>query len=169
MPALADNRGQVACAKRWRAISAQALLDGSDGDRPGRGALEAVSHLTVALHDGRAGDLGEADGQGCCDPLEPTRRLTMRRERIDDRAFLRLLWPWRRAGMLETEGPVVQPATGAPHGGRISPVLAQVYLPDALEVGGPRRQGALSRRGAAGPCGRGLGRRLSVARRGGTV
>ena len=71
MPALEDNLGQLACAKRLTAISAQDLLDCSDGYRPGRGALEAVRDLTFDLHDGRSGYLGEADGQGFFDQLEP--------------------------------------------------------------------------------------------------
>jgi len=58
----------------------------------------------------------------------------MRRERIDDRAFLRLLRPWRKAGMLETDGHVVPPETGSPQGGCLSPVLAHGSVHDALDV-----------------------------------
>ncbi len=58
----------------------------------------------------------------------------MRRERIDDRALLRLMRQWLQAGMLETDGHVVPPETGSPQGGCISPVLANVSWHDALDL-----------------------------------
>jgi group II intron reverse transcriptase/maturase len=72
--------------------------------------------------------------QGFFDQLDHTRLLTMLRERIDDRAFLRLIRKWLKAGILETDGHVVHPETGSPQGGSISPVLANVYLHYALDV-----------------------------------
>jgi len=57
----------------------------------------------------------------------------MRRERIDDRAFLRLMRQWLQAGLLETDGHVVHPETGSPQGGCISPVLANGYVHYALD------------------------------------
>jgi RNA-directed DNA polymerase len=58
----------------------------------------------------------------------------MLRERIDDRAFLRLRRKWLKAGILETDGHVVHPETGSPQGGCISPVLANVYVHYALDL-----------------------------------
>jgi RNA-directed DNA polymerase len=72
--------------------------------------------------------------QGFFDQRDHTRLLTMLRERIDDRAFLRLIRKWLKAGILETDGHVVHPETGSPQGGSISPVLANVYLHYALDV-----------------------------------
>jgi RNA-directed DNA polymerase len=66
--------------------------------------------------------------------LDHTRLLTLLRERIDDRAFLRLIRNWLKAGILATDGHVVHPATGSPQGGSIAPVLANVYVHYALEV-----------------------------------
>jgi group II intron reverse transcriptase/maturase len=134
MPALADQVVPWACAKRLRAIDEQDFLTGRDGYRPGRGALEAVRDLTCDLQYGTYGYLVEAEVQGFCDQLDPTRLLTMRRERIDDRAFLRLMRQGLKAGMLETDGHVVHPETGSPQGGSLAPVLANVYGHDALEV-----------------------------------
>ncbi len=81
MPALEDTRVPRAGATRWRAIEAQDGLDGRDGDGPGRGALDAVRDRTVDRQCGTSDDLGEADVQGVFDPLDHTRRLTMRRAR----------------------------------------------------------------------------------------
>jgi RNA-directed DNA polymerase len=58
----------------------------------------------------------------------------MLRVRIDDRAFLRLIRQWLQAGGLETAGHVVHPETGTPQGGTVSPVLAKVYVHDALDL-----------------------------------
>jgi group II intron reverse transcriptase/maturase len=134
MPAREDTLVQLACAKLVMAIYAQDVLDCSYGYRPGRGALEAVRDLTFDLQDGPYGSLVEADVQGCFDQLDHTGLLTMLRERIEDRAFLRLIRQWLRAGILETDGHVVYPETGSPQGGSSSPVLANVYLHYALEV-----------------------------------
>jgi retron-type reverse transcriptase len=134
LPALEDNLVQLACAKLLRAIYEQDLLACRYGDRPGRGGLEAVRDLPFALQAGTDGSLVEAEGQGFCDQREHPRLWTRLRERIDARAFLRLLRKWLQAGMLETDGHVVPPETGSPHGGSISPVRANVYLHCALEV-----------------------------------
>ena len=107
MPALEDTRVPRADATRWRAIEAQDGLDGRDGDGPGRGALDAVRDRTVDRQCGTSDDLGEADVQGVFDPLDHTRRLTMRRARRDDRAVLRRIRTGLPAGMRATDGHVV--------------------------------------------------------------
>jgi group II intron reverse transcriptase/maturase len=135
MPALEDKLVQLACAKLVLAIDEQDFLACSYGYRPGRGAVEAVRDLTFALQYGTYGYLVEAEVKGFFDQLDHTRLLTMLRERIADRAFLRLIRKGLKAGMLETDGHVVHPETGSPQGGCISPVLANGYLHYALDVG----------------------------------
>jgi hypothetical protein len=134
MPAREDQRVPWACAQLLTAIEAQDWLDGRDGYRPGRGALEAVRDLTFDLQYGPYGYVVAADVTGVFDPLAPTRRVTMGRERSAARAFLRLIRTWLTAGMLETDGRVVPPETGAPQGGCLAPVLAHVYWHDALDL-----------------------------------
>lgn len=56
------------------------------------------------------------------------------RERIDDEAFLWLIGKWLKAGVLNTDGTVIQPETGTPQGGIVSPVLSNVYLHYALDL-----------------------------------
>jgi group II intron reverse transcriptase/maturase len=135
IPALEDKLVQLACAKLLTAIYEQDFLDCSYGYRPGRGTQDAVRDLTFDLQYGTYGYLVEADVTGFFDQLDHTRLLTMLRERIDDRALLRLIRKWLKAGVLETDGRVVHPETGSPQGGCISPVLANVYLHYALDVG----------------------------------
>jgi group II intron reverse transcriptase/maturase len=133
IPALEDKLVQLACAKLLMAIYEQDFLDCSYGYRPGRGARDAVRDLTFDLQYGPYGYLVEADIKGFFDQLNHTQLLTMLRERIDDRALLRLIRKWLKAGILETDGHVVHPETGSPQGGCLSPVLANVYLHYALD------------------------------------
>jgi retron-type reverse transcriptase len=66
-----------------------------------------------------------ADIKGVFDHRDPDWRLERRRVRLEDRAVLGLIRTWRNAGMLETAGRVIHPATGTPPGGVVAPVLAQ--------------------------------------------
>ena len=125
---------QLACAKLLTAIYEQDFLECSDGSRPGRGALDAVRDLTFDLQYGRYGYLVEADIQGFFDHMDHAWLLDMLRVRIDDRAFLKLIRKWFKAGVLETDGQVIHPETGTPQGGTISPVLAHVYWHYALDL-----------------------------------
>lgn len=134
IPALEDKLVQLACAKLLTAIYEQDFLDCSYGYRPGRGALDAVRDLTFDLQYGCYGYLVEADIHGFFDHLDHTWLETMLRERIDDRAFLRLIRKWLKAGILEPDGHVVHPEAGSPQGGCLSPVLANVYLHYALDL-----------------------------------
>src|SRR5215813_12402478 len=134
IPALEDKLVQLACAKLLTAIYEQDFLECSDGYRPGRGALDAGRDLTFDLQYGRYGYLVEADIQGFFDHMDHAWLLDMLRVRIDDRAFLKLIRKWLKAGVLEVDGQVVHPETGTPQGGSISPVLANVYLHYALDL-----------------------------------
>jgi len=58
----------------------------------------------------------------------------MLEQRIDDRALIRLIEKWLRAGILDTDGKVLHPVTGTPQGGIVSPILANVYLHYALDL-----------------------------------
>ena len=91
--------------------------------------MEAVRALTCDRQYGRDGSLVEADLKGFFEPMDHPWLVDMVRLRIDDRAFLHLMRQWLKAGMLDTDGPVVQPETGTPQGGTVSPVLANVYRP----------------------------------------
>src|SRR5215475_4518574 len=134
IPALEDKLVQLACAKLLMAIYEQDFLDCSYGYRPGRGALDAVRDLTFDLQYGTYGSVIEVDVKGFFDHLDHTWLEDMLRVRIDDRAFLRLIRKWLKAGILDTEGHVIHPETGTPQGGTVSPVLANAYLHYALDV-----------------------------------
>jgi antitoxin (DNA-binding transcriptional repressor) of toxin-antitoxin stability system len=99
------------------------------------GAWDAVARQTITRQCGRYHLVGEADLKGCCDTIEPDWWRRMLGERSEDGTFLRLIRKWRKGGVLETDGQVLPPVPGTPPGGMRSPLLAHVYLHDALDLG----------------------------------
>jgi len=134
IPATEDKLLQVAVKRILEAIYEQDFLRCSYGYRPKIGALDAVDKLTVKLQFGRYGWVVEADIRGFFDNLDHSWLLRMLQERVDDRAFLWLIKKWLKAGILETDGKVIHPATGSPQGAIVSPLLANVYLHYALDL-----------------------------------
>ncbi len=134
IPAIEDKLLQLAVTRILQAIYEQDFLRCSYGYRPKVGALEAVDWLTVKLQFGRYKFVVEADIKGFFDNLDHEWLERMLEERIEDGAFLRLIKKWLKAGVLDTDGQVLQPATGTPQGGVVSPVLANVYLHYVLDL-----------------------------------
>jgi RNA-directed DNA polymerase len=121
IPALEDKVLQRACAKILNAIYEEDFLDCSWGYRPGRSAQRASYELETALHRGKY------------DNIDHDWMQRMLEERVDDRAFIRLIRKWLKAGIMEEDGKMIHPATGTPQGGIISPVLANIYLHYVLD------------------------------------
>ena len=134
IPAVEDTLRQLAVTRILQASYEQDFLRCSDGYRPHVGALEAVDRLTIKLQFGRYNFVVEADIKGFFDNIEHGWLGRMWAERIEDGAFLRLIKKWLKAGVLDTDGQVLHPATGTPQGGSISPILANVYLHYALDL-----------------------------------
>jgi group II intron reverse transcriptase/maturase len=134
IPAVEDKLLQLAVTRILEAIYEQDFLRCSYGYRPNVGALEAVDDLTVMLQFGRYNFVVEADIKGFFDHIDHQWMLQMLAERIDDRALLRLIEKWLKAGVLDTDGQVLHPATGTPQGGTVSPILANVYLHYVLDL-----------------------------------
>ncbi len=134
IPALEDKLLQLAVARMLEAIYEQDFLESSWGYRPNRGPREASRELANRLFRGRIGWVVEADIKGFFDNISHEWMLRMLGERIEDRALLRLIGRWLKAGVLEESGEVVHPATGTPQGGIVSPVLANVYLHYVLDL-----------------------------------
>jgi RNA-directed DNA polymerase len=134
IPALEDKLLQIAVSKMLVSIYEQDFLDGSWGYRPGRGPREASRRLANDLYRGLYGWVVEADIRGFFDSIDHGWMLRMLEERVDDKALVRLIGKWLKAGVLEEDGKVIHPATGTPQGGIISPVLANIYLHYALDL-----------------------------------
>jgi len=134
IPAIADKLLQIAVAKILGAIYEQDFLLCSFGYRPGTGAHKAIKELSAVLRSGRFLTVVEADIKGFFDNIDHDKLLNMLMRRIDDKPLLKLIRRWLKAGILDTDGQVLHPATGTPQGGIISPILANVYLHYALDA-----------------------------------
>ena len=87
-----------------------------------------ASELCFRLQFAPLSWLVEADIKGFFDNIDHEWMLRMLEERIDDRAFVRLIGKWLKAGVLEDIHTVTHPATGTPQGGVISPDTGE-HLP----------------------------------------
>lgn len=130
---LEDKLLQAAVTQILLAIYEADFLPCSYAYRMGRGARDAVRDLREELHWGRHNFLVEADIKGFFDHVQHDKLLELLGKRIHDGALLRLIRKWLKAGILEVDGRVLHPELGTPQGGVISPVLANVYLHEALD------------------------------------
>lgn len=134
IPALEDKIVQKACAKVMTAIYEEDFMDESYGYRPNRSAKEAVGELSYNLQYKGYGYVVEADIKGFFDNIDHDLLLEMLAHRIDDKAFINLIRKWLKAGILDTDGKIIDPQTGTPQGGIVSPVLANIYLHYGLDL-----------------------------------
>ena len=134
IPAIADKVLQSAAVKILEAIYEQDFLPNSYGYRPRVGAKTAVKALTEELQFKKYSYIVEADIKGFFDNINHDRLINMLEIRIEDRAFIGLIKKWLKAGIMEPDGQVVNPITGTPQGGIISPILANIYLHYTLDI-----------------------------------
>jgi hypothetical protein len=81
----------------------------------------------------RGGWVLEADIRDFFGALDHTKLREIQRLRVQDGVVLRSLGKWLQAGVLEN-GRHHRPASGTPQGGVISPLLANVYLHEVLDL-----------------------------------
>ena len=103
------------------------------GYRPGFGAHQALSYLRKGLST-RMNWVVEMDIESFFDNIDHAWLMKMLELRIDDEPFLRLIGKWLKAKVVEEDGKVINPETGCPQGGIISPVLSNIYLHYVLDL-----------------------------------
>ena len=133
IPTFEDKVLQRAVAMVLEAVYEQDFLDCSYGFRPKRsahGALRTLWERTMAMGGGW---ILEVDVQKFFDTLDHAHLRDLLRRRVRDGVLLRLIGKWLKAGVLECGG-LSYPESGSPQGGVISPVLANVYLHEVLDV-----------------------------------
>jgi len=133
IPTFEDKILQKAVAMVLEAVYEQDFLDCSYGFRPGRGAHDALSALWKQTMSMGGGWVLEADIEGFFDAVDHTQLREMLSQRVSDGVLIRLIGKWLKAGVME-EGVVRHPETGTPQGGVISPLLANVYLHEVLDL-----------------------------------
>lgn len=112
IPATEDKLVQVAVARILNAIYEQDFLPDSYGYRNGRSAKLALKKLHYQLRNGWYGYVGETDISGFFDNINHDWKIRMLEERVNDRAFTRLIRKWLKAGIMEEYRRIIHPATG---------------------------------------------------------
>ena len=138
IPTFEDKVLQRAVAMILEAVYEQDFLDCSYGFRPGRSAHQALEALWKQTMRMGGGWVLEIDIRKFFDTLDHAHLRDILGQRVRDGVLVRLIGKWLNAGVLES-GCVTHPQTGSPQGGVISPLLANVYLHEVLDVWFERR------------------------------
>ena len=133
IPTFEDKVLQRAVAMVVSAVYEQDFLPCSYGYRPRRSAHGALGAVREGLMAMDGGYVVELDIERFFDTLDHG---TLRRfldRRVTDGVLRRAIDKWLAAGVLEN-GSVSYPDEGTPQGGVISPLLANIYLHEVLDV-----------------------------------
>jgi RNA-directed DNA polymerase len=133
IPTFEDKILQRAVAMALEAVYEQDFLDCSYGFRPERSAHDALEALWQTTMNMNGGWVYEADIEKFFDSVDHTKLHEVLSQRVRDGVLIRLIGKWLNAGVMEA-GTVYHPDSGTPQGGVISPLLANIYLHDALDV-----------------------------------
>ncbi len=133
VPTFEDKVLQRAVAMVLDAVYEQDFMDCSYGFRPGRSAHDALDTLWKGLMDMGGGYVVELDIESFFDTLDHSQLRSFLDQRIRDGVVRRVLGKWLKAGVLE-EGAIRRSTKGTPQGGVVSPILANIYLHEVLDV-----------------------------------
>ncbi len=105
----------------------------SYGFRPGKSAHQALDALMQGVRGFRGGWVLDVDVSKFFDTLDHEQLQGLLRKRVGDGVVVRMVGKWLNAGVLE--GGIVHHADrGTPQGGVISPLLANIYLHEVLDL-----------------------------------
>lgn len=133
IPTFEDKVLQRAVAMIFEAVYEQDFLDCSYGFRRRRSAHQALDALWRTATRTAGAWVLELDIRKFFDALDHKHLREILRHRILDGVLLRLIDKWLKAGVLE-DGAITHPDSGSPQGGVISPILANIYLHEVLDV-----------------------------------
>jgi group II intron reverse transcriptase/maturase len=133
IPTLADKVVQKAIVMAVEPIYEQDFMNCSYGFRPNRSAHQALEEVRNGMMKTWGGWVVELDIRKYFDTIDHNNLRKMLRKRIRDGVVLRLIDKWLNAGVME-EGMVYYPEAGTPQGGIVSPILANIYLHDVLDM-----------------------------------
>lgn len=133
IPTFEDKVLQGAVTMVLGAVYEQDFLPTSYGYRPGIGALHALCDLRQELMEMGGGWVLEADIQSFFDSMEHGHLRSFLDRRVRDGVIRRMIDKWLTAGVME-EGQIRRSEEGSPQGGVISPLLANIYLHEVLDV-----------------------------------
>lgn len=133
IPTFEDKVLQRAVAMLLEPVYEEEFHDFSYGFRPGRSAHGALKALNAHLFGMHGGWVLEVDIRGFFDSLDHEKLQSLLSRRVTDGVVHRLVGKWLNAGVLEN-GVWSRSEAGSPQGGVISPLLANIYLHEVLDV-----------------------------------
>jgi len=133
IPTFEDKVLQRAVAMVLEAVYEQDFLDCSYGFRPGRSAHQALDALSGTAVRRAGGWVVELDIRKYFDSIDHGHLGGILRQRVRDGVILRLIGKWLNAGVME-DGALRRNEAGTPQGGVISPLLANIFLHEVLDV-----------------------------------
>lgn len=133
IPTFEDKVLQRAVVMVLNAVYEQDFLDCSYGFRPGRSAHHALEALWRATMDVGGGWVLEIDIRHFFDSVGHGHLRAILEQRVRDGVIRRTIDKWLNAGV-QQDGAIWYPDGGTPQGGVISPLLANVYLHEVLDV-----------------------------------
>lgn len=133
IPTFEDKVLQRAVLMVLEAIYEQDFLACSYSFRPHRSAHQALDALWEGLMRMRGGWVLEVDIKSFFDTLDHGDLQSFLDRRVRDGVIRRMIDKWLKAGVLE-EGSLTYPDAGTPQGGVISPLLANIYLHEVLDM-----------------------------------
>jgi len=133
IPTFEDKVAQRAISMLLEPIYEADFCPFSYGFRPGKSAHDALDALMQGAREIGGGWVLDVDVSKFFDTLDHEQLQGLLRKRVGDGVVVRMVGKWLNAGVLEG-GSVHQMDRGTPQGGVISPLLANIYLHEVLDV-----------------------------------
>jgi RNA-directed DNA polymerase len=133
IPTFEDKVLQRAVVMVLEPLYEQDFLACSYGFRPGRSAHQALAEIQSRLTTMGGGWVLDVDIRKFFDSLDHAHLREILAKRMRDGVIKRLVGKWLSAGVMEA-GVLSHPVAGTPQGGVISPLLANIYLHEVLDV-----------------------------------
>ena len=133
IPTFEDKLLQRAVVMLLEPLYEQDFLNCSYGFRPRKSAHQALQEIWKQLMFMGGGWVLDADIRSYFDRIDHGHLREIVSHRMGDGVVKRLIGKWLKAGVWE-KGGVTHPETGSPQGGVVSPMLANVYLHEVLDV-----------------------------------
>lgn len=133
IPTFEDKVLQRAVTMVLNAVYEQEFRDFSYGFRPKRSAHQALDATWQALMSANGGWVLDVDIKAFFDTLVLSHLRAFLDQRIIDGVLRRTIDKWLKAGVME-DGEVSRADLGTPQGGVISPLLANIYLHEVLDL-----------------------------------
>ena len=133
IPVLEDKIAQRAVVAILNRIYEQDFLSCSYGYRPRRGPHQAVEAIQTGIIRGKANWVLDADIKNYFGSIVRKQLMSFLKKRIADKNLLRLIGKWLCVGVID-DGRLLMDDNGTYQGSVISPLLANVYLHEVLDL-----------------------------------